>query len=138
MYDTSSIPESGNALEPGYCPDPVQSADATDSASPPQNSAPEPSGETVDDPTRETHELLENFPPEIATLLIMSGIAGILLPGPVGAPMLIAGGVVMWPRTFRPIERWFSKKFPSVHRDGVIQLKEFVQNLEKRFPEKKP
>lgn len=80
-------------------------------------------------------EMLGEFPREIATLLVMAGVAGILLPGPVGAPLLIAGGVTLWPKTFRPIERWFSRTFPAMHREGVIQLKEFVGNLNRRFPD---
>jgi hypothetical protein len=83
-----------------------------------------------------TIEMLEQFPPEIATLLIMAGVAGVLLPGPVGAPLLIAGGVILWPKTFRPVERWFSRKFPGMHREGVIQLKDFIRDLNHRYPPK--
>jgi hypothetical protein len=80
-------------------------------------------------------ELLEQFPPEIATLLIMAGVAGVLLPGPIGAPLILAGGVTLWPKTFRPIERWFHRRFPAMHREGVIQLKEFVKHLKDRYPD---
>lgn len=80
-------------------------------------------------------EMLGSFPPEIAMLLIVAGVAGVVLPGPIGAPLLLAGGVVFWPKTFRPIETWFSRRFPSVHREGVIQLKEFLKDLNRRFPE---
>jgi hypothetical protein len=80
-------------------------------------------------------EVLEQFPPEIATLLIVAGVAGVLLPGPIGAPLILAGGVTLWPKTFRPIERWFSRKFPAMHKEGVIQLKEFVNDLKSRYPD---
>lgn len=79
-------------------------------------------------------ELLQQFPPEIAMLLIMAGVAGVLLPGPIGAPLILAGGVTLWPKTFRPMERWFRRKFPAMHQEGVIQLKEFVKDLKSRFP----
>lgn len=82
-------------------------------------------------------ELLQQFPSEIAMLLIMAGVAGVLLPGPIGAPLILAGGVTLWPKTFRPLERWFRRKFPAMHQEGVIQLKEFVKDLENRFPELK-
>jgi hypothetical protein len=82
----------------------------------------------------ETMEMIEKFPPEIATLLVVAGVAGLVLPGPFGTPLLIAGGVVLWPKTFRPIERWFSRKFPAAHREGVIQIKQFVTDLNRRFP----
>jgi hypothetical protein len=83
-----------------------------------------------------TIEMLEHFPKEIAALLMMAGLAGLILPGPIGTPLLIAGGVVIWPKTFRPIELWFSRRFPKAHREGVIQIKEFVRDLNRRFPEK--
>jgi len=82
-------------------------------------------------------EVLEQFPPEIATLLIMAGIAGVLLPGPIGAPLILAGGVTLWPKTFRPIERWFNRRFPALHKEGVIQLKEFINDLKSRYPDLK-
>lgn len=82
-------------------------------------------------------ELLQQFPPEIAMLLIMAGVAGVLLPGPIGAPLILAGGVTLWPKTFRPMERWFRRKFPAMHQEGVVQLKEFVKDLKNRFPELK-
>lgn len=101
------------------------------------NANPGTEGSTEETSGEKTIELLEHFPPEIASLLIMAGVAGVLLPGPVGLPLLIAGGVIMWPKTFRPIELWFSRKCPALHREGVIQLKEFIADLNQRFPEKK-
>jgi hypothetical protein len=101
------------------------------------NNAPDrPSEETADASHQETMEMLGKLPPEIGMLLIISGIAGVLLPGPVGMPLLIAGGVTMWPKTFEPIERWFSRRFPVVHREGVFQIKEFISDLRKRYPDK--
>ena len=85
----------------------------------------------------ETIEMLGKLPAEFGMLLILSGIAGVLLPGPIGMPLLIAGGVTMWPKTFDPIERWFSRKFPIVHREGVFQIKEFISDLQRRFPDTK-
>lgn len=82
-------------------------------------------------------EMLKDFPQEVAMLLVIAGAAGVVLPGTVGMPLLIAGGVVLWPKTFRPIEHWFSQKFPAVHRQGVIQMKEFLNDLNRRFPEQK-
>jgi hypothetical protein len=95
-----------------------------------------PEGNAADVSHQESIELLGRLPPEIGMLLIISGIAGVLLPGPVGTPLLIAGGVTLWPKTFEPIERWFSQRFPSVHQEGVFQIKEFISDLQKRFPDK--
>lgn len=80
-------------------------------------------------------EMLGKLPPEIGTMLIALGIAGVLLPGPVGAPMLIAGALVFWPKTFSPLERSFARWFPGIHREGVRQIKRFISDLNRRFPE---
>lgn len=136
MYDNSTPSDFGNPADTTQHPDPVTTS---------ESAAAGPGSEAKHDPDStaakshhdaESVHTLENFPPEIATLLIMAGVAGILLPGPVGTPLLIAGGVVIWPKTFRPIERWFRGRFPCLHREGVIQLKEFVGDLKKRFPDK--
>ena len=94
-------------------------------------------GHTSEEEAEETIEMLGKLPAEFGMLLILSGIAGVLLPGPVGMPLLIAGGVTMWPKTFDPIERWFSRKFPTVHREGVFQIKEFIADLQRRYPDTK-
>ncbi len=93
-----------------------------------------PQDDLADEADQDSNELLGKLPPEIGMLLVISGVAGILLPGLVGTPLLIAGGVSIWPKTFEPIERWFSRRFPAVHKEGVIQIKEFISDLNKRFP----
>ncbi len=102
-----------------------------------QRNAEECAGETPSPSSANGVELLGQLPSEVATLLILAGIAGVVLPGPVGTPMLIAGCVMMWPKTFRPIEIWFSRNCPRFHHEGVIQIKEFVQDLQRRFPDVK-
>ncbi|MDB5335715.1 MAG: hypothetical protein JWN70_1334 [Planctomycetaceae bacterium] len=99
--------------------------------------AEESTGEIHNTSSENAVEMLGQLPSEMATLLILAGIAGVVLPGPVGTPMLIAGCVIMWPKTFRPIETWFSRSFPRFHREGVIQIKEFVYDLKQRFPDVK-
>lgn len=62
------------------------------------------------------------------------GIAGILLPGPVGSPFLLAGGVALWPRAFERVEHWYAKRFPKSHRSGMRVINRFILDLEKRYP----
>ncbi|MFO0919132.1 MAG: hypothetical protein U0872_12555 [Planctomycetaceae bacterium] len=82
----------------------------------------------------EYQELLGKLPAEIGTMLMIAGVAGVLLPGPIGTPMLLAGAVVVWPKTFAPVERAFAKYFPKLHREGVQQVKQYVADLNRRFP----
>ena len=129
MFDAEVTAETENNCSP----DSVADARCTGTAS----TDAEGSATTESPNSEPPDELLQQFPPEIATLLIMAGVAGVLLPGPIGAPLILAGGVTLWPKTFRPIERWFHRRFPAMHREGVIQLKEFVHHLKERYPDLK-
>ena len=74
------------------------------------------------------------LPKEVGALLMVAGIGGILLPGPVGTPFLIVGGVILWPRAFERVELFFEKRFPKTHHQSVRQIKRFLNDLEKRYP----
>jgi uncharacterized membrane protein YbaN (DUF454 family) len=76
----------------------------------------------------------QKLPPEIAVLLMIIGTAGIFLPGPVGSPFLVAGGIALWPTAFRKVERWFMKIAPGMYQKGVPQLERFLADLERRYP----
>lgn len=71
---------------------------------------------------------------EVGVLLIVSGIAGILLPGPVGTPLLILGCVMIWPRAFSPVKVFFSRLCPRAHYFGALQSSRFLSDLNRRYP----
>jgi hypothetical protein len=71
---------------------------------------------------------------EVGVLLIVSGIAGILLPGPVGTPLLILGCVMIWPKAFERIDLCLARRFPRAHHLGVLQSTRFLSDLERRYP----
>lgn len=77
---------------------------------------------------------LHKLPPEIGTLLIIVGIAGVLLPGPVGTPFVIAGGFSLWPSMLGRVDDWFRFRFPGMHRKGMKQVSRFLSDLEGRYP----
>lgn len=77
---------------------------------------------------------LRHLPREIGVLLFVAGIGGILLPGPVGTPFLLMGGVVLWPGAFERLEIAFQRRFPAVHRQSMKQLGRFIDDLERRYP----
>jgi hypothetical protein len=76
---------------------------------------------------------LQNLPPELGSLLIAVGCLGIILPGVIGTPALVAGGLALWPRTFGPIESWLEQRFPRVHRLSLDQIGRFLADLERRY-----
>lgn len=102
---------------------------------------PRPSGSAgpldhPEEPTRdnEFERRIGRLPAEIGLLLALIGIAGILLPGPVGSPFLLAGGLVLWPKAFGRVEGWFERRFPGLHREGVAQIERYLFDLERRYP----
>jgi hypothetical protein len=79
-------------------------------------------------------EKIRSMPKEVGVLLIVAGIGGLLLPGPIGSPFLILGGVMLWPKAFGCVENAFEKRFPRMHRKSVRQIKRFLDDLERRYP----
>ncbi len=77
---------------------------------------------------------VRGMPAEVGILLIVAGIGGILLPGPVGTPFLVLGGVMLWPKAFNQTERCVEKRFPRMHHHGVKQINRFLDDLERRYP----
>ena len=67
-------------------------------------------------------------------MLIVAGIGGILLPGPVGTPFLVLGAVMLWPRAFGHLEVCVEKRFPRVHHQSLRQITRFLTDLEQRYP----
>jgi hypothetical protein len=76
----------------------------------------------------------QGVPKELGVLLVIGGIGGLLLPGPVGSPFLILGGVILWPAAFSRVEKCFEKRFPRLHKQGMMQINRFVRDLERRYP----
>jgi hypothetical protein len=77
---------------------------------------------------------LQKLPPEIGVLLIVMGVAGLLLPGPVGSPFLVAGGIALWPAAFRKVEDWLERTAPGLYDEGIRQMERFLADLERRYP----
>jgi hypothetical protein len=111
----------------------------------PENSAPEVA--QVNEPIRDdaiasdekrkwraTLEKVKNLPAPVGVLLIGAGIVVAPLPGPMGMPLIIAGGMVLAPKAFRRVEESFERNFPSAHKAGVVLVERFVSDMEKRYP----
>ncbi len=90
---------------------------------------------TPDEPTLQAQvERVHTLPREVGVLLLVVGIGGVLLPGPVGTPFVIMGGVVLWPKLFQRAESYFTRKFPKTYRKSIRQLDRFLDDLEHRYP----
>ena len=81
-----------------------------------------------------TRRRIRRLPPEVGAVLITVGVAGVILPGPIGAPFLLAGGLALMPSVFGRFERWIEKRYPSLHWHGMRNVDRFIDSLERRFP----
>jgi hypothetical protein len=82
-----------------------------------------------------TRNRIRGLPPEVGAVLVGVGIMGFVFPGPVGAPLVLAGGLVLIPRVFGRLECWLHRKFPRSHRVGMQYVDRFIDDYEKRFPQ---
>jgi hypothetical protein len=82
----------------------------------------------------ETRERIRRLPPEVGAVLITVGVAGVVLPGPVGMPLLLAGGLALAPSVFGRFERWVEKRFPTLHWHGMKNVNRFIDDFERRYP----
>lgn len=77
---------------------------------------------------------LSALPKEVGVLLVTIGAMGLVLPGLVGTPALLAGGLMLWPRGFRSVNGWLQRKCPKIHGHGAAQLIRYLDDLERRYP----
>jgi hypothetical protein len=93
---------------------------------------------TADTPATAAEEAfarrIDEMPREIGVLLVTIGVMGVVLPGLVGTPALLAGGLMLWPRGFRSVDRWVAKRCPGVRRHGIEQLLRYLDDMERRYP----
>jgi hypothetical protein len=74
------------------------------------------------------------MPVEVSLTIVCAGFVGLVLPGPFGAPLIVGGGLSLWPRAFRPIDRWVERRMPAAHTSGTKWLIRFQTDLERRYP----
>jgi len=99
---------------------------------------PESALPTLEEAAEGTRQRIRRLPPEVGAVLMTVGVAGIILPGPVGAPLLLAGGLVLMPGVFDRFERWVGKRYPKFHGHGMKYVDRFIDDFERRYPPDKP
>lgn len=78
---------------------------------------------------------IKDLPKEVGVMLMTVGVLGFALPGVVGTPAVIAGGLVLWPKAFGKVENWFERKFPKIHKQSLHQIHRYLNDLENRYPD---
>jgi hypothetical protein len=77
------------------------------------------------------HELtpvpFEQLPKEAGWLMITAGMVGLVVPGVLGTPFLLAGAVVLTPGGSKLLSRWAG-------HSAMRQVGRFLDDLERRYP----
>jgi hypothetical protein len=80
---------------------------------------------------------IKDLPKEVGAMLVSVGVLGFALPGMIGTPAIIAGGLVLWPRAFGKVEGWFQRRHPALYRQGMRQVGRYLDDLERRYSDLK-
>lgn len=77
---------------------------------------------------------IEHFPREFGWLMVYVGVLGIVLPGIIGFPFVIAGGAVLVPGGRKWLSRWAGSKPRPLVRASLRQIVRMADDLERRYP----
>ncbi|HKM61298.1 MAG TPA: hypothetical protein VJY39_02295 [Acidisphaera sp.] len=77
---------------------------------------------------------IEQLPREVGWLLIYVGVLGVVLPGVLGTPFLVAGAAIVSPGGPKVLARWVGRKPPRLVHIGMKQITRLVDDLDRRYP----
>ena len=77
---------------------------------------------------------IEQLPREVAWLMVYVGVLGLVVPGILGAPFLVAGTAILSPGGPKRLARWAGRKPHRLVHLGVAQITRLVDDLERRYP----
>lgn len=113
------------------------------SAAPPPSSAPVARRVEAEGPTWTADleaqdaailERIKSLPSSVGVTLMTAGLVGAVLPGSVGTPLVVAGGLVLAPNLFDKVDGLVKHRFPGLHHEGLKALARFLDDFERRFP----
>jgi hypothetical protein len=117
-----------NDAGPGIAGPPPESLGANQAAASTPNTDPDPAAD------ESAIRRIKDLPREFGVMLVSVGVLGVVLPGVMGAPALVAGGLVLWPGTFERMNEWLRRRNPSLYQRGMKQVGRFLDDLERRYP----
>ena len=92
--------------------------------------------ETADVPVLTEQPVLtvEQPPRGAGWLLITAGVVGLVVPAVPGAPLLLAGAILLTPGGSRLLVRWAGRNPPKFVRSAMRPISRFLDDLERRYP----
>lgn len=77
---------------------------------------------------------IDELPRDVGWVLVYVGVLGVVLPGIIGFPFVIAGGAMLLPGGPQLLNRWLGRNPPPAVRASVRQIIRLVDDLERRYP----
>ena len=119
--------------------DPASDAAATPkgAGTPVVQTAESTGAEAERDQTKEDEQTvlrIEQLPRDIGWLMVYVGVLGVILPGIISAPFLIAGIAVLAPGGPQLLTRWVGRKPRGVVHFSLKQIGRWLDDLERRYP----
>jgi hypothetical protein len=74
------------------------------------------------------------LPHDIGWLLVTAGVVGMVMPGVLGTPFLVLGGLILMPATSQRAERGRAGHSPRIFKGSIRQINRFLDDLERRYP----
>lgn len=81
-----------------------------------------------------TAERIQKLPHDVGWLLVTAGVVGVVMPGVIGVPFLVLGGLILMPATNQRAEHWLSGHSPKLFKGSIRQINRFLDDLERRYP----
>ncbi len=82
----------------------------------------------------ETLLRIANVPRDVGWMMVTVGVLGVILPGIIGTPFLVAGIAVLVPEGPQRLTRWVRRNPNRVVHTGLKQMGRWLDDLERRYP----
>lgn len=74
------------------------------------------------------------MPRDVGVMLLTVGLAGVVLPGIIGLPFMLAGGVILMPKTTQKLKRKLGVDNTPHGEFADRQINRFLDDLDRRYP----
>lgn len=87
-------------------------------------------GKSVDDVINRIKHLNRNM----GWILISAGLVGIVIPGVIGTPFVLLGGMILWPSNQKMLDKWRKDRPSKLFNGAIRQVDRFLDDMERRYP----
>ena len=78
---------------------------------------------------------IKKLPTSVGAILMAAGVVGIIImPGPIGAPLIVTGGLVLAPGVFGRVDNYMKRRFPDFRHHGIQAIGRFMTDMQQRYP----